>query len=161
MTAAVERATRSIPVVVVVIINPVEQGFIPSMAHPSGNVTGFSFIDFALFGKSLQLLRQIAPGVRRVGFMFRPADHPSYDAKLKLFAADQQVLPTEVVRAAVSLRRRNRKSSREAGSTAGRWVDCSSRYVHAISSSGDLGIGGATRAFPPFIPIARLWWKAA
>jgi putative ABC transport system substrate-binding protein len=94
-----EQATRSIPIVFVVVNDPVEQGFIPSMARPGGNVTGFSFIDFPLFGKSLQLLRQIAPGVTRVGFMFRPADHPYYDAKLKLLATE--VLPTEVVRAAV------------------------------------------------------------
>ena len=99
--AAMEQATRSIPIVFVVVNDPVEQGFIPNMAHPGGNVTGFSFIDFPLFGKSLQLLRQIAPGVMRIGFMFRPADHPYYDAKLMLFATDKQVLPTEVVRAAV------------------------------------------------------------
>ncbi len=97
--AAMEEATRSTPIVFVVVNDPVEQGFIRSMAHPGGNVTGFSFIDFPLFGKSLQLLRQIAPGVTRVGFMFRPADHPYYDAKLKSLATE--VLPTEVVRAAV------------------------------------------------------------
>src|SRR5262249_14949447 len=69
--AAIEKATRSIPIVFAVVNDPVEQGFIPSMAHPGGNVTGFSFIDFPLFGRSLQLLKQMAPGVTRVGFMFR------------------------------------------------------------------------------------------
>jgi putative tryptophan/tyrosine transport system substrate-binding protein len=101
LVAAMEQATRSIPIVFVVVNDPVEQGFIPSMAHPGGNVTGFSFIDFPLFGRSLQLLTQIAPGVTRVGFMFRPADHPYYDEKLKSFATDKQVLPIEVMRAAV------------------------------------------------------------
>jgi putative tryptophan/tyrosine transport system substrate-binding protein len=85
----------------VVVNDPVEQGFILSMAHPGGNVTGFLFIDFPLFGRSLQLLKQMAPGVIRVGFMFRPADHPYYDTKLKSFAADRQILPTEIVRATV------------------------------------------------------------
>jgi putative tryptophan/tyrosine transport system substrate-binding protein len=99
VVAAMGQATRSIPIVFVVVADPVEQGFIPSMAQPGGNVTGFSFVDFPLFGKSLQLLRQIAPGVTRVGFMFRPADNPYYDAKLKSLATE--VLPTEVVRTAV------------------------------------------------------------
>jgi putative tryptophan/tyrosine transport system substrate-binding protein len=99
VVAAMEQATRSIPIVFVVVTDPVEQGFIPSFAHPGGNLTGFSFGDFPLFGKSLQLLRQIAPGVTRVGFMFRPADNPYYDAKLKSLATE--VLPTEVARTAV------------------------------------------------------------
>ena len=47
--AAMEQATRSIPIVFAVVNDPVEQGFIPSMAHPGGNVTGFSFIDFPPF----------------------------------------------------------------------------------------------------------------
>jgi putative ABC transport system substrate-binding protein len=100
--ATMEEATRSIPIVFAVVNDPVEQGFIPSMAHPGGNVTGFSFIDFPLFGKSLQLLKQMAPGVTHVGFMFRPADHLYYDTKLKLLASDEHVLPTEVVSAPVT-----------------------------------------------------------
>jgi putative ABC transport system substrate-binding protein len=101
-TAAMEQATRSIPIVFVVVSDPVEQGFITNLAHPGGNVTGFSFVDFPLLGKSLELLRQIAPGVIRVGVMFRPADHPYYDDYLKSFAADKRILPAVLVRAAVS-----------------------------------------------------------
>ena len=100
-TGTVEQATRSIPIVFVVVSDPVEQGFIASLAHPGGNVTGFSFVDFPLFGKSLELLRQIAPKVIRVGLMFRSADHPYYDDDLKSLAADKQILPTVVARAAV------------------------------------------------------------
>jgi putative ABC transport system substrate-binding protein len=100
-TAAMEQATRSIPIIFVVVSDPVEQGFIASLAHPGGNVTGFSFVDFPLFGKSLELLRQIAPKVTRVGLMFRPADHPYYDDSLKSLAADKQILPTVVAQAAV------------------------------------------------------------
>jgi putative ABC transport system substrate-binding protein len=99
-TAAMEQATRS-PIIFVVVSDPVEQGFIASLAHPGGNVTGFSFVDFPLFGKSLELLRQIAPKVTRVGLMFRPADHPYYDDSLKSLAADKQILPTVVAQAAV------------------------------------------------------------
>ena len=101
-TAAMEQATRSIPIVFAVVNDPVDQGLIASLAHPGGNVTGLSFVDFSLFGKSLDLLRQIAPKMTRVGLMFRPADHPYYDDYLKSFAADKGILPTVVVRAAVA-----------------------------------------------------------
>ena len=100
-TAAMEQTTRSIPIVFAVVNDPVEQGLIASLAHPGANVTGFSFVDFPLFGKSLDLLKQIAPKVTRVGLMFRAADHPYYADYLKSFAADKQVLPTIVERAAV------------------------------------------------------------
>jgi putative tryptophan/tyrosine transport system substrate-binding protein len=79
----------------------VEQGLIASLAQLDGNVTGFSFVDFPLFGKSLQLLRQVAPKVTRVGLMFRPLDHPYYDDYLKAFAADKQILPAVLMRAVV------------------------------------------------------------
>jgi putative tryptophan/tyrosine transport system substrate-binding protein len=57
-TAAMEQATRSIPIVFAVVNDPVDQGIIVSLAHPGGNVTGLSFVDFPLFGKSLELLRR-------------------------------------------------------------------------------------------------------
>jgi putative tryptophan/tyrosine transport system substrate-binding protein len=101
-TAAIEQATRSIPIVFAVVNDPVDQGLIASLAHPGGNVTGLSFVDFPLFGKSLDLLRQIAPKMTRVGLLFRPADHPYYDDYLRSFAADKGILPTVVVRAAVA-----------------------------------------------------------
>ena len=101
-TAAMEQATRSVPIVFAVVNDPVDQGLITSLAHPGGNVTGLSFVDFSQFGKSLDLLRQIAPKMTRVGLMFRPADHPYYDEYLRSFAADKGILPTVVVRAAVA-----------------------------------------------------------
>jgi len=101
-TKAMEQATRSIPIVFAVVNDPVDQGIIVSFAHPGGNVTGLSFVDFPLFGKSLELLRQIAPRVTRVALMFRPMDHRYYDEYLKAFVVDKQVIPTVVTRAAVT-----------------------------------------------------------
>jgi putative tryptophan/tyrosine transport system substrate-binding protein len=101
-TTAMQQATRSIPIVFAVVNDPVEQGLIASLARPGGNVTGLSFVDFPLFGKSLELLRQIAPKITRVGLMFRPADHPYYDDYLKSFAADKRILPIMVARTAVA-----------------------------------------------------------
>src|SRR5262249_42135701 len=63
---------RSIPIVFVLVNDPVGEGFISSLARPGGNVTGFTFFEYAMFGKSLELLKKVAPAVTRVGFIFNP-----------------------------------------------------------------------------------------
>ena len=62
--AALKEATTSIPIVFAVVNDPVAQGFIASMAHPGGNITGFSFLEYSMVGKSLEMLKQIAPSDR-------------------------------------------------------------------------------------------------
>jgi putative ABC transport system substrate-binding protein len=62
----VYEATRSIPVVFLLIIDPVGQGFVSSLAHPGGNLTGFSYMDFSMSGKFVELLREVAPDTTRV-----------------------------------------------------------------------------------------------
>ena len=71
--AALKQASRSIPIVFAVLNDPVGQGFVASMARPGGNITGFTFVDFALIGKWLEMLKEIAPGVRRVALVFNPS----------------------------------------------------------------------------------------
>jgi putative tryptophan/tyrosine transport system substrate-binding protein len=70
--AALKQATRSIPIVFNMVVDPVGQGLIVSLARPGGNVTGFTFFDFPMIGKWLEMLKEIAPNVRRMGFMFHP-----------------------------------------------------------------------------------------
>jgi putative ABC transport system substrate-binding protein len=77
--AALKEATTSIPIVFAVVNDPVAQGFIASMAHPGGNITGFSFLDYSMVGKSLEMLKQIAPSVVRVAVMFNPETYPYYN----------------------------------------------------------------------------------
>ena len=60
---AVRQAMRATPVVFVVVNDPVGQGFISSLARPGGNITGFTFVEYSMFGKSLELLKQAAPGI--------------------------------------------------------------------------------------------------
>jgi putative ABC transport system substrate-binding protein len=79
---------RSIPIVFVLVNDPVGQGFISSLARPGGNVTGFTFFEYAMFGKSLELLKKVAPAVTRVGFMFNPDISAYYDQFLPAFEAD-------------------------------------------------------------------------
>ena len=57
--AALRQATSSIPIVFVVVNDPVSQGFISSLAHPGGNITGFTFIEFQLVGKWIELLSDV------------------------------------------------------------------------------------------------------
>jgi putative ABC transport system substrate-binding protein len=86
--SAAKDATASIPIVFVVVNDPVGQGFVASLAHPGGNITGFTFVEYSMFGKSLQLLKQLAPGVTRVAFIFNPDTSPYYDRFLTSFEGD-------------------------------------------------------------------------
>jgi len=82
------QVTPSIPIVFVLVNDPVGQGFISSLARPGGNVTGFTFIEYAMFGKSLELLKKVAPAVTRVGFIFNPDTSAYYDQFLPAFESD-------------------------------------------------------------------------
>jgi putative ABC transport system substrate-binding protein len=74
--AALLQQTRTIPIVFVLVIDPVGQGFVQSLARPGGNITGFSSFDAPLMGKWLQLLKEIAPSVTRVAVIFNPDTAP-------------------------------------------------------------------------------------
>jgi ABC-type uncharacterized transport system substrate-binding protein len=87
VTAAFRQATLTIPIVFVVVIDPLGQGFVRNLARPGGNITGFSFIDFPMIGKWLEVLKEIAPGVRRMAFLFNPDTAPFYAALLRDFVA--------------------------------------------------------------------------
>jgi putative ABC transport system substrate-binding protein len=69
---AVLDATRSQPIVFLQVSDPVGGGFVKSLDHPGGNVTGFTNFEAEVGSKWLQILKEIAPGVERVGFLFNP-----------------------------------------------------------------------------------------
>jgi putative ABC transport system substrate-binding protein len=98
--AAMKQATAAIPVVFVLVNEPVAQGFIASVARPGGNVTGLTMVDFSLIGKLVELLKSISPAIERVGLMFNPEAYPYYDVYLRAFQAETR-RPVEVVRLAV------------------------------------------------------------
>src|SRR6516165_1481413 len=62
ITAALKEATSTIPIVFNIVSDPVGQGLVDSLSRPGGNITGFSFIDFPLIGKWLEMIKEIAPG---------------------------------------------------------------------------------------------------
>ena len=73
---ALQRQTRTIPIVFVTVADPVGQGFVANLAHPGGNITGFSVFDAPMASKWLEMLTQITPPVTRVAMLFNPATTP-------------------------------------------------------------------------------------
>jgi ABC-type uncharacterized transport system substrate-binding protein len=72
-TAPLIEATRTLPIVFVLLIDPVGAGFVASLARPGGNVTGFLMFEYGMSGKWLELLKQIAPNVTRAAVLRDPA----------------------------------------------------------------------------------------
>ncbi|MCK1362452.1 ABC transporter substrate-binding protein [Bradyrhizobium sp. 199] len=70
------RRTTAIPIVFAVVTDPVSQGFVENLAHPGGNVTGFTDYDGPLAGKWLEMLTQVTPPVRRVFIVYNPETAP-------------------------------------------------------------------------------------
>jgi ABC-type uncharacterized transport system substrate-binding protein len=66
---ALQRVTRSVPIVFVTVIDPVGAGFVESLAHPGGNTTGFTLFEFGLSGKWVELLKEVVPTVKRVAIL--------------------------------------------------------------------------------------------
>jgi putative tryptophan/tyrosine transport system substrate-binding protein len=98
---ALRQATSSIPIIVAAVNDPVEQGFVSSLAHPGGNITGFSFIDFQMVGKWLEMLKEVAPGVSRAVLTFSPDTSPYYYVYLRSFEAEPRSIAVEVTAAPV------------------------------------------------------------
>ena len=96
-TAAFLKQTRTIPVVFAVVADPVGEGFVASLARPGGNATGFTNAEASLTGKWLALLKEIAPGMKRLGFIFDPKVAPSggayYTGLVETAAASSVVVP--------------------------------------------------------------------
>jgi putative ABC transport system substrate-binding protein len=70
--AILQKATQTIPIVFVGVSDPVESGFVTNLGRPGGNITGFQNFETAISGKWVDLLKEIAPGVRRVALVYSP-----------------------------------------------------------------------------------------
>ena len=90
VVAPLLQATRSIPIVFTQTADPVGAGFVDSLAHPGGNATGFTNFEFGMSGKWLELLKQAAPNVKRVGVIRDPAQSSGTGQ----FGAIQSVAPS-------------------------------------------------------------------
>jgi putative ABC transport system substrate-binding protein len=84
------QATRTVPIVLAAVADPVGAGFVKSLGRPGGNATGFISYEYSLSGKWLELLKEIAPGVTRVAVL----RDPTQGSGTSLFAAIQTVAPS-------------------------------------------------------------------
>jgi putative ABC transport system substrate-binding protein len=121
VTAALQRETHTIPIVFVIVSDPVGAGFLASLPRPGGNITGFINIESSLGGKWLELLIEIAPRVKRAAIMFNPDTAPAggsyflapFEAAARSFAAEPITAP---VRSDAEIERVITQLGREQGS---------------------------------------------
>jgi putative ABC transport system substrate-binding protein len=101
-TATFLQQTRTIPIVFAAVSDPLGQGFVASFSKPGGNVTGFMNMEPTMAGKWMELLREIAPRVARVGLLFNPATAPYAESWLNPLKAAGASLGVQGVAAPVS-----------------------------------------------------------
>ena len=78
VVAALQHETGAIPIVFVSVTDPVASGFVASLSHPGGNITGFSNFEPTLVGKHIEILKEIAPGITAASDMFNPDTNPAH-----------------------------------------------------------------------------------
>jgi putative tryptophan/tyrosine transport system substrate-binding protein len=100
-TAALLQQTRTIPIIFSNVADPLGSGFVESFSRPGGNVTGFSSMEGSLAGKWVELLKEIAPHVRQVAFLFNQATAPFAEFYLNSFKAAALSLAVEAIPAPV------------------------------------------------------------
>ncbi len=101
-TAAMLRETRTIPIVFVIVADPVGSGFVESLPRPGGNATGFTPIVRSLGGKWVELLKEIAPRVARVSLLFNPPTATFIDGYVSPFKAAAAAIGAEAILAPVN-----------------------------------------------------------
>jgi putative tryptophan/tyrosine transport system substrate-binding protein len=101
ITRALQRETSTIPIVFVTVGDPVGDGYAASLSRPGGNLTGFIFVEAEMGSKWLELLKTVAPNVKRVAAMFNPDTAPrhgtyylpSFEAAARLLKVEPIIMP--------------------------------------------------------------------
>ena len=96
-SVALQKQTRTIPIIFAFVSDPVGSGLVASFPHPGGNVTGFMVMEPTMAGKWLELLHEIAPRVARVAFLYNPATATYAEYYLKPFKAVAASLAVEAI----------------------------------------------------------------
>ena len=96
-TALVLQETHTIPIIFTSVSDPVGAGFVASLPRPGGNVTGFTANEASLAGKWLELLREIAPRVNRVSYLYNPATAPFAEYYFNVFKAAAASVAVEAI----------------------------------------------------------------
>jgi putative ABC transport system substrate-binding protein len=101
VVVALKKATSTIPIVFVNVVDPVGRGFVANLARPGGNITGFLIFEFSMAGKWLQTLKQVAPRVKRVAIIFNPQTAPFSESFVRVAEAAAPAFAAEIVPAGV------------------------------------------------------------
>jgi putative tryptophan/tyrosine transport system substrate-binding protein len=101
VTSALARETETIPIVFVYVADPIGSGFAPSLAHPGGNITGFTYLEPTTGGKWVGLLKEVAPHTAHVAVLFNPATTPPLKFYMPSIQAAASSLAVEAVTAPV------------------------------------------------------------
>jgi putative ABC transport system substrate-binding protein len=94
---ALKKETSTIPIVLVNVVEPVEQGFVQSLARPGGNITGFTNFEESVGGKMLQLLKEVDPRIKRVAVIYNPQTAPFGGLYFRSMESAASVLGVETV----------------------------------------------------------------
>ena len=100
-TATMLEQTRDVPVVFLIVTNPIGSGFVKTLSRPGGNATGFTIMEPTTSGKWLELLKEMAPNIKRAGLLFNPKTAPFANYWLRPFDAAAKSLGVEPVAARV------------------------------------------------------------
>jgi putative ABC transport system substrate-binding protein len=101
VTVALREQSGAVPIVFTQVVDPVGQGLVPNLAHPGGNVTGFTSFEFSIGTKWLEALKQTAPRVTRVALLFNPKSAPYADLFLRPVEAAAPSFSVSPIAAAV------------------------------------------------------------
>jgi putative ABC transport system substrate-binding protein len=102
-TTPLQRETSTIPIVFAAVSDPVGEGFVESLPRPGGNITGFIFTEGGMGGKWLELLKELAPRVKRAAMIFNPATAPGHGSYyMSSFESGARSLNVESIRTAIS-----------------------------------------------------------
>ena len=94
VVVALQQETRSIPILFLSITDPVGQGLVASLAHPGGNITGFSILEISMATKWIEALKHLAPGLERVVTIYNPKTAPYFPLYVR---AIEQAAPSFAV----------------------------------------------------------------
>jgi hypothetical protein len=155
-TVAVQRETRTIPIVMANVAEPVAGGLVPRLNQPGGNTTGFANFEPTVGGKWLELLSEIAPGLKRAAFMFNPDTTfasvflPSLETAARSLKVEPIIAHIHTVtqgradHCAHSQRRRDRNRHHRSGARAGWRPRRHAASIHERASRVD-HIGGGPK----------------
>ena len=153
VTAALQRETRTIPIVFVVVTDPVGDGFVAGLSHPGGNITGFFTSESAITAKMLELLTEIAPGLKRVAMLFNPDTAPGGGTYyFRDFEAAARSIQCGADRSARSKRCRNRNHRNLAWTRARRRPRCHARLLYVESCLRPIILLAARNNVPAIYP---------